>query len=76
MCVDRGRDAIHGCSVVVLTVEAGFEAAAGRFHTVVVTTHGTGAVSSAVCVFKKTYIYIYFIRVKRRECGYKAVMWS
>lgn len=37
VCVDQGRDAIHGCSVVVLTVGGGFKALAGKFNTVVLT---------------------------------------
>lgn len=33
MCVrTEARDAIHGCSVVILTAGGGFQAAAGNFH--------------------------------------------
>lgn len=37
VCVDRGRDAIHGCSVVILTAGGGFKTVAGKFHSVVLT---------------------------------------
>lgn len=57
VCVDQGRDAIHGCSVVVLTAGGGFKAVAGKFHTVVL-THAL--VQSQVLFLKKICLSLFF----------------
>lgn len=54
VCVDQGQDAIHGCSVVVLTAGGGFKA--GKFHTVVLTR---GLLQSQVLfVYKKRFVSV------------------
>lgn len=57
VCVDRGQDAIHGCSVVILTAGGGSEAAAGKFHALRFNTQ-PAEISTSVCIFSFFYIKI------------------
>lgn len=54
MCVDQGQDAIHGCSVVILTAGGDSQAVAGKFCALCFNTQPAG-ISSSVCLF------IYFV---------------
>ena len=45
VCGVQGRDAIHGCSVVVLTAQEGFRAVTGKYDTVFIDAWPQMAVS-------------------------------